>query len=120
MKKKIMRCIAALLCACTVFGTGVTCYAATGKTSGTITKSKVAGVFEYPETGHQLKVEIFYTSRDIASGIEIPKKGGNTANGNITSVSATANSGTGNEFTVLSVYGYVDGKLKGSSQDLKP
>lgn len=120
MKKRILRCAAALLCACTVLGTGMTCYAATGKTYGTISSSRVYGVFEYPEQGHHLEVELFATIRDKDYGTSTVKKFANSSWGTLTSVSKDATAGSGYAFTNLDVYGLVDGNVNGSMTNLKP
>lgn len=130
MKKRILRCAAALLCACTVLGTGVTCQAetvtaemvarASGVASGTLTKSKALGLFEYSEVGHQLKVEMQIRQLNKSTGGKTTTVKGNTVWGNNTSVSQTSTAGSGYEYLSMDVYGSVDGAIKGIAWDITP
>lgn len=119
MKKRILRCAAALLCACTVFGTGVTCYAATGTVSGTITRSKISGLYVYPEVGHKLTVQLDYFKR-TKSGKLVEDTDGASVFGNNTSVSRSLGAGSGEKFDSLTVLGLVDDEIYAVSANLYP
>lgn len=124
MKKRIMRCVAALLCACTVFGTGITCNAATARATGSLTwsltKTRASAAFNYNEVGHQLKIEMHITVKDKSDGTLSIQKEGNTVWGNNTSVSQTVSAGAGYEYERMSVWGYVDGYVDVMKTSIKP
>lgn len=123
MKKVLGVVVATALSLCMALGSSVTCQATTASSGGltvSITRSRIDARFDYPKAGYLLQLKIDYTMVDNTSGQSTTRTKTNATNGNYTSVTCTATSGSEYHFTSVDAYGYVNGAETATLKNIKP
>lgn len=120
--KKIMRCVAVLLCICTVLGTGAICHAETVAaeaemaTTGKIIvhkadENQISVSISGSEPGHKTSLVLNYCKKEKTTGKTTIESTGDSTFGNNISVFRSVMAGSGNCFLWVKVHLYVDNVL---------